>query len=357
MSYIGNIPLPQATEARVEVTATSGQTSFTGLSYVENFLDVFLNGVKLASSDFTATDGNSCTLASGAASGDIVAFVSRTKTSALVALPLKDSSGAAILSESGSTVTLANVDTATIGSNALVVNSSGEVGLGTSSISERLEVNGRVKILATSAPTWDTNTRFWTESGFGTRYDGYQHRFDVGNSRAEAMRIDTSGNVLVNASSFQGGSTVGIQLNATNNASNAYAMLIKNSDGTEIFQFKCNGSASSTTGTWGSTSDINLKENIIDATNKLSDVLKLKVKNFNFKSDPEKTKYIGFIAQELETIFPNLVEEGVDEIKSVKTSILIPILTKAIQEQQALIESQQSQIDALTARIEALEAN
>ena len=85
-------------------------------------------------------------------------------------------------------------------------------------------------------------------------------------------------------------------------------------------------------------------------------MLKLKVKNFNFKSDPEKTKYIGFIAQELETVFPNLVEEGVNGIKSVKTSILIPILTKAIQEQQALIESQQSQIDALTARIEALEA-
>lgn len=179
---------------------------------------------------------------------------------------------------------------------------------------------------------------------------------DGASSPTERMRIESSGNVLVNASSFQGGATVGIQLNATNNASNAYAMLIKNSDNNEIFQFKCNGSAASSSGgSFGTTSDKNLKENIVDATPKLLDVLNLQVRNFNNKSDPEKTKYIGFIAQELETIFPNLVEEGVDGIKSVKTSILIPILTKAIQEQQTIIESQQSQIDALTTRIEALE--
>ena len=111
MAYIGNVPLPQATEARVEVTATASQTSFTGLSYVENFLDVYLNGVKLSQSagDFTATDGTSCTLASGAAADDIVAFVSRTQTSALMALPLKDSAGNNVLSESSGVVTLGNL--------------------------------------------------------------------------------------------------------------------------------------------------------------------------------------------------------------------------------------------------------
>ena len=228
-------------------------------------------------------------------------------------------------------------------------------------------MSGTLKIGGKFLATHDTNTNVAkiqlgsTSDVVLTDSDGNNVLSESGSTvtltadAANVGSIDSSGNVLVNASSFQGGSTVGIQLNATNNASNAYAMLIKNSDGSEIFQFKCNGSASSLTGTWGSNSDINLKENIIDATNKLSDVLKLKVKNFNFKSDPEKTKYIGFIAQELETVFPNLVEEGVNGIKSVKTSILIPILTKAIQEQQTIIESQQSQIDALTARIEALE--
>ena len=58
-----------------------------------------------------------------------------------------------------------------------------------------IDVTGAVSINASSAPTWDTDTHFWAESGFGVRYDGYQHRWDVGLTRTEAMRIDSSGNV------------------------------------------------------------------------------------------------------------------------------------------------------------------
>jgi len=108
MSYIGQIPLPQATEERIERTATAGQTSFTGLTYVNGFISVYLNGVKLDNADFTGTDGTTVTLATGAAAGDTVSFVSTTQTSALVALPLKDSAGNSVLSESGGVVTLGN---------------------------------------------------------------------------------------------------------------------------------------------------------------------------------------------------------------------------------------------------------
>jgi len=86
-------------------------------------------------------------------------------------------------------------DALRVNSNSLVVDSSGDVGVGTSNPSERLEINGAIKILASAAPIWDTNTRFWTESGVGARYDSFQHRFDVGVSRTEAMRIDGSGNI------------------------------------------------------------------------------------------------------------------------------------------------------------------
>tara|TARA_R100000149_G_C5830426_1_gene106202 strand:- start:6 stop:452 length:447 start_codon:yes stop_codon:yes gene_type:complete len=83
MSYIGNIPLPQATEERIERTATAGQTSFTGLTYVNHHISVYLNGVKLDNADFTATDGTTVTLATGAAAGDTVSFVSTTQTFAM----------------------------------------------------------------------------------------------------------------------------------------------------------------------------------------------------------------------------------------------------------------------------------
>ena len=71
---------------RNKFTATASQTVFTGtdddgvtLAYDPNFLDVYLNGVRLvngASNDFTATDGSTITLTAGASAGDILNVVS-----------------------------------------------------------------------------------------------------------------------------------------------------------------------------------------------------------------------------------------------------------------------------------------
>ena len=76
--YIGTQPVPQATQTRDAFTATAGQTSFSCSGYTPNFLDVFLNGVKLASADYTATNGSDVVLASGAATGDILEVVAYT---------------------------------------------------------------------------------------------------------------------------------------------------------------------------------------------------------------------------------------------------------------------------------------
>ena len=63
------------TAERKDYTASANQTSFAA-TYDPNFCDVYLNGVKLAPSDFTATNGSSVVLASGAAAGDAVSIVS-----------------------------------------------------------------------------------------------------------------------------------------------------------------------------------------------------------------------------------------------------------------------------------------
>ena len=76
--YIGTQPVPQATQTRDSFTATSGQTSFATGGYTPNFLDVYLNGVKLAAADYTATNGSDVVLASGAATGDILEVVAYT---------------------------------------------------------------------------------------------------------------------------------------------------------------------------------------------------------------------------------------------------------------------------------------
>lgn len=75
--YIGNIPVPQATQTRDVFTATSGQTSFATSGYTPGYLDVWLNGVKLVNgTDFTATNGSDVVLSSGAATSDIVEVLS-----------------------------------------------------------------------------------------------------------------------------------------------------------------------------------------------------------------------------------------------------------------------------------------
>jgi hypothetical protein len=118
------------------------------------------------------------------------------------------------------------------------------------------------------------------------------------------------------------------------------------------------------------TSDETLKNNITDVTSKLDDVMNLRVRNYYWNEDyhPEKTgkKLIGFVAQEFEQVFPNLVsnhiikKEEVDEDgivteeaiykKGIKEGKLIPILVKSMQEQQEIIND-------LKARIETLENN
>jgi len=59
-------------------TSTQGQTNFSFV-YNVGYVDVYVNGVKLSSSEFTATNGTSITLSSGCQSGDTVEFIGYVK--------------------------------------------------------------------------------------------------------------------------------------------------------------------------------------------------------------------------------------------------------------------------------------
>ena len=124
---------------------------------------------------------------------------------------------------------------------------------------------------------------------------------------------------------------------------------------------------------YGSISDVKLKENIVDAKSQWDDIKAIKVRNFNFKTDTPSDKRLGVIAQEIETVCPSLVVEHPDldkdnkdrgtTTKSVKYSILYMKAIKALQEAQARIETletektqMQTDLTALTARVAALEA-
>jgi hypothetical protein len=135
--------------------------------------------------------------------------------------------------------------------------------------------------------------------------------------------------------------------------------------GTLQFLVRANGNVLNVNNSYGSLSDVKLKENIVDATPKLADLMQVKVRNYNLKSDPTH-KQLGVIAQELEQVFPAMVEEATDKdeegnhlettTKSVKYSVFVPMLIKAMQELKAINDTQAETINALTARIVALES-
>ena len=196
----------------------------------------------------------------------------------------------------------------------------------------------------------------------------------------ERMRIDSSGNLCVGTTSNLGrigatqtGNNVCIRANNdstsfsgtnfwstltggsnTNTTAIHYAAYTTSGN---VFIVYGNGNVQNTNNSYGAISDIKLKENIVDATPKLEDLCKVKVRNYNLKSNPNQ-KQIGVVAQELEKVFAGLVEETEDKdvdgndlgttTKTVKYSVFVPMLIKAIQEQQALIEN-------LTTRLNALE--
>lgn len=101
------------------------------------------------------------------------------------------------------------------------------------------------------------------------------------------------------------------------------------------------------------TSDARLKRNIQPLANALDVVQQLRPvsyeKRADLKSNDYSMKQMGFIAQELEKVLPNSVhtDKSADAIKSVDYISIIPVLTKALQEQQALIAKQQQEIDEL----------
>jgi hypothetical protein len=102
-------------------------------------------------------------------------------------------------------------------------------------------------------------------------------------------------------------------------------------------------------GSYGQISDLRVKENIVEARDYTEDLMKLRVVKYSLKKDQEQeaTK-LGFIAQEVEQVFPNMVQttetDEIKDLKSIKMSVLIPMLVKTIQKQEKRIKELEAKI-------------
>ena len=265
------------------------------------------------------------------------------------------------------------------GSERVRVDSSGNVGIGTSSPGARLSVDsGSAGELARFNSTASAPYMGWYISGTRKAYQQWDGSYGwILDSEAtstgivfrtqntERARIDSSGNLLVGTTSTDI-TAVGIrlmnnnQVQASKSGDWSFRMGRRDSTGiiTEVYYNSSRVGDISTNGTgtsYNSASDYRLKENIAPMTGALAKVAALKPVTYKWKvngSDGE-----GFIAHELQEVCPDAVtgqkdavdEEGNPQYQSIDTSFLVATLTAAIQELNAKLE-------AATARIAALEA-
>lgn len=87
---------------------------------------------------------------------------------------------------------------------------------------------------------------------------------------------------------------------------------------------------------YNSTSDITLKENLVNIKSPLDAINTLNGYHFTWKENGDGA--YGVVAQEIEALFPEMVREGKDGIKRVSYDSLIPVLIEAIKELKKKVE-------------------
>jgi len=247
------------------------------------------------------------------------------------------------------------------------LDSSGRVGIGTSSPVKTLHLNeaaGTNTVLhMTNATTGATDTDGFSIISQETSNDVILAQREAANlvlrtSDTERLRIDSSGNVLVGTTSTGGGKCV-IEDTSANQ------LVLSNTDTGAAAQYACyflrNNSivgsiqTTNTATSYVTSSDYRLKEDWQPMTGASNRVLALKPVNFAWKVDG--TRVDGFLAHEVQEVVPEAATGTYNEIdaegnpvyQGIDQSKLVPLLTAALQEALQKIET-------LEARVAALEA-
>ena len=176
------------------------------------------------------------------------------------------------------------------------------------------------------------------------------------------MKLDDNGRLLLGTTSIlQGGANNFSVLKADFTAQFGLALCTTQTTGTANFsQFVYNGtingsiSSNGTTTTYAITSDYRLKENVIPVFDGIARFKQLNPSRFNFIGHPEST-IDGFLAHEVQQIVPEAVvgekdatnEDGTIKPQGIDQSKLVPLLTAALQEAIARIETLETRLSAL----------
>ena len=241
--------------------------------------------------------------------------------------------------------------TVTSGGNVGISNSAPDFNL---SVGNSSSVNPSIQIMSA------TNSNAQLLFGDGAGAAGYRGTVVYGNATdsmsfstagAERMRIDSSGNVLINKTSTAT-SAAGIMLRSPDTAYSQFVTTVN----TEIYhigfvngnglvgKIATNGSGT----TYSTTSDIRLKTDIepLQATDKL---MAMNPVSYAWKVDPDGPRSMGFIAQEMRSVMPEAVSGTPDgeDMMSMDYGRITPILVSALQDAHRKIEQLENRIAAM----------
>jgi hypothetical protein len=220
--------------------------------------------------------------------------------------------------------------------------------------------------------TWFSSNAFFNGTSFiykatgtATQYhqSGGQHRWFTAPSGTagdaisftQAMSLTAAGDLLVGQTSLSQ-TTVGFSVTpsgivstamaASTSAANSYH-LYSTGAGAYRFYVGLDGTINATSVVISAISDLRLKENVRDIEVGLDEIMALKPRRFDWKEGKGKDikNDRGFIAQEFEEVFPNMIDiskesgENGETYKAIKTSVLVPMLVKAIQELKSELDT------------------
>jgi hypothetical protein len=293
----------------------------------------------------------------------------------------------------------------TAGGERLRIDSSGRVGIGTSSPTQLLQVGGvttptvsatptaiRLDNTFTGSPATNQKLKFYLYNDGSEAYgittgDAADFQYWAGGSstgihrwftsNTERMRIDSSGNMGIGTSATEagykttisgnGGAIWAVDTNPSNTGSrilsvwrtgtfdssdtSSHFLLFQRPDGTTCGAISRNGTTSVN---YNTSSDYRLKENVAPVPDGITRLQQLKPIRFNFIAEPDRN-VDGFLAHEVQDIVPesiNGTKDAVDDddnpiYQGIDQSKLVPLLTAALQEAIAKIEVLESKVAAL----------
>ncbi|MCF6171237.1 MAG: tail fiber domain-containing protein [Bacteroidales bacterium] len=209
----------------------------------------------------------------------------------------------------------------------------------------------------------DANSNYGFGGDFVGNYMGVRSNANAGSSSGAAYGV-------YGRSNGTAGTRYGV-FGWAEGGSNRYGVYGKAFAQTNSYGIYCDGNGVYT-GTWSQTSDKKLKKNIEPLQGALEKLLQLSPKTYEYRTaeyefmNLAQGAQIGFVAQDVETVFPELVStvshpksqgksNDYEEYKAINYIALIPVLTEAIQEQQQQIEQQKQLIETLLERVKLLE--